>query len=106
MTTPHDPAHDPHTGKRRVGISMLYGSLRLEEKIQYCERHFREGHEANIELLKHELETMDKDDWRYKGKLHYVTVMPDVVAWTRAEHSRLLALRDRPRRPRRRKVKP
>ena len=105
MTTPHDPAHDPHTGKRRVGMSMLYGSLRLEEKIKYCERHFREGHEANIELLKHELETMDKDDWRYKGKLHYVTVMPDVVAWTKSEYSRLLALRDRPRRPRRRKGK-
>ena len=51
------------------------------------------------------LTTMDKDDWRYKNWSHYVTVMPDVVAWTRAEYSRLLALRDRPRRPRRRKVK-
>ena len=106
MTTPHDPAHDPHTGKRRVGMSMLYGSLRLEEKIKYCERHFREGHEAHIELLKHKLKTMNKGDCGYDNWLHYVTVMPDVVAWTRAEPSRLLALRDRPRRPRRRKVKP
>ena len=105
MKPPHDPAHDPHTGKRRVGMSMLYGSLRLEEKIKYCERHFREGHETLIESTKRELETMDKSDGRYKHWLHYVTVMPDVVAWTRAEYSRLLALRDRPRRPRRRKVK-
>ena len=106
MTTPHNPAHDPHTGKRRVGMSMLYGSLRLEEKIQYCERTLDENIDAEIKATKLELATMDKDDWRYKHWLHYVTVMPDVVAWTRAEYSRLLALRDRPRRPRRRKVKP
>ena len=106
MTTPHNPAHDPHTGKRRVGMSMLYGSLRLEEKIQYCERKLDENIDAEIKATKLELATMYKDDWRYKHWLHYVTVMPDVVAWTRAEYSRLLALRDRPRRPRRRKVKP
>ena len=106
MKTPHDPAHDPHPGKRRVGMSMLYGSLRLEEKIRYCERRFDEGHEARIESLKHKLKTMDKDDWRYKNWLHHVTVMPDVLAWTRAEHSRLLALRDSTRLPRRRKTKP
>ena len=105
MKPPHDPAHDPHTGKRRVGMSMLYGSLRLEEKIRYCERKLDGSVEARIEFVKHELETIDKDDWCYKGKLHYVTVMPDVVAWTRAEYSRLLALRDSTRRPRRRKVK-
>lgn len=105
MTTPHDPAHDPHTGKRRVGMSMLYGSLRLEEKIKYCERTLNKNIDKKIKAIKLALTTMDKDDWRYKNWSHYVTVMPDVVAWTRAEYSRLLALRDRPRRPRRRKVK-
>ena len=105
MTPPHDPAHDPHTGKRRVGMSMLYGSLRLEEKIKYCERTLNKNIDKKIKAIKLALTTMDKDDWRYKNWSHYVTVMPDVVAWTRAEYSRLLALRDRPRRPRRRKVK-
>jgi hypothetical protein len=106
MKTPHDPAHDPYTGKRRVGMSMLYGSLSLEEKIRDCERRFDEGHEAHIESLKHKLKTMNKGDCGYDNWLHYVTVMPDVLAWTRAEHSRLLALRDSTRRPRRRKTKP
>ena len=106
MKTPHDPAHDPHTGKRRVGMSMLYGSLPLEEKIEYCERLFREGHEEQVETTKLKLKTMDKNSYGYKHDLHYVTVMPDVMAWTRAEHSRLLALRDSTRRPRRRKTKP
>jgi len=105
MKPPHDPAHDPHTGKRRVGMSMLYGSLRLEEKIRHCERELDRNIDAEIKATKLALATMDKDDCRYKNWLHYVTVMPDVVAWTRAEYSRLLALRDRPRRPRRRKVK-
>ena len=106
MTTPHDPAHDPHTGKRRVGMSMLYGSLRLEEKIRYCERLFAEGHEARIEQGKLDLKTMTPGPGTYDSTLHYVTVMPRVLAWTRAEHSRLLALRDSTRRPRRRKTKP
>ena len=106
MKTPHDPAHDPYTGKRRQGMGRLYGSMRVADKIKYCERELDGTVEARIEFVKHELETMDKDDWCYKGKLHYVTVMPDVVAWTRAEHLRLLALRDSTRRPRRRKTKP
>jgi hypothetical protein len=106
MKPPHDPAHDPHTGKRRVGMSMLYGSLRLEEKIRHCERELDRNIDAEIKATKLALATMDKDDCRYKNWLHYVTVMPDVVAWTRAEYSRLLALRDRTRRPRRRKMKP
>jgi hypothetical protein len=106
MKTPHDPAHDPYTGKRRVGMSMMYGSLSLEEKIRDCERQFDEGHEASIESLKHKLKTMNTGDCGYDNWLHYVTVMPDVLAWTRAEHSRLLALRDSTRRPRRRKIKP
>ena len=106
MKTPHDPAHDPYTGKRRVGMSMLYGSLPLEEKIRDCERRFDEGHEARIESLKHKLKTMNKGDCGYDNWLHCVAVMPDVLAWTRAEHSRLLALRDSTRLPRRRKTKP
>ena len=106
MKTPHDPAHNPYTGKPRVGMSMLYGSLPLEEKVEYCERLFREGHEEQVETTKLELETMDKNSYGYKHDLHYVTVMPNVVAWTRAEHSRLLALRDSTRRSRRRKTKP
>jgi hypothetical protein len=106
MTTPHDPAHDPFTGKRRVGMSMLYGSLDLEAKIRYCERLFDEGHEAHIERAKAKLKTMTPGPGAYDTKLHYVTVMPGVLAWTRAEHSRLLALRDSTRRPRRRKTKP
>ena len=106
MKTPHDPAHDPHTGKPRQGMARLYGSMRVDDKIKYCERQIDEAVEARIEFVKHELETMDKDDWRYEGKLHYLTVMPDVVAWTRAELSRLLALRDSTRLPRRRTTKP
>ena len=106
MKTPHDPAHDPHTGKRRVGMSMLYGSLSLEEKIKHCERELDRNIDADIKATKLALDTMDKDDCRYENWLHYVTVMPDVVAWTRAEHSRLLALRDSTRLPRRRKTKP
>ena len=106
MKTNHDPAHDPFTGKPRQGMARLYGSMRVADKIKYCERELDGTVEARIKFVKHELETMDKDDWRYKGKLHYLTVMPDVVAWTRAEHSRLLALRESTRRPRRRKTKP
>ena len=106
MKPPHDPAHDPHTGKRRVGISMLYGSLRLEEKIRYCERLFDEDHEAGVERAKAKLKAMTPGPGTYNSTLHYVTVMPRVLAWTRAEHSRLLALRDSTRRPRRRKTKP
>jgi len=93
MTTPHDPAHDPCTGKRRVGMSMLYGALDLEAKIRYCERLFSEGHEAHIEQGKLALQTMTPGPGTYDSTLHYVTVMPGVLAWTRAEHSRLLALR-------------
>ena len=106
MKTPHDSAHDPYTGKPRQGMARLYGSMRVADKIKYCERQIDEAVEARIEFVKHELETMDKGDWRYEGKLHYVTVMPDVVAWTRAELSQLLALRDSTRLPRRRKTKP
>ena len=106
MTTPHDPAHDPYTGKRRVGMSMMYGSLDLEAKIRYCESLFSEGHEAHIEQGKLALQTMTPGPGSYDSTLHYVTVMPGVLAWTRAEHSRLLALRDSTRRPRRRKTKP
>ena len=84
----HDPSHDPHTGKPRAGMARLYGTLDLEGRIKHCERLLNEGHEAQIEaLLKRGHETLSK--WN----LHYVTVMPDVLAWTRAEHSRLLALR-------------
>ena len=93
MTTPHDPAHDPCTGKRRVGMSMLYGALDLEAKIRDCELLFSEGHEAHIERAKAKLKTMTPGPGAYDTKLHYVTVMPGVLAWTRAEHSRLLALR-------------
>jgi hypothetical protein len=106
MKTNHDPAHDPFTGKPRQGMARLYGSMRVADKIRYCERLLTGNHEERIEFVKHELETMDKDHWAYDNWLHYVTVMPDVVAWTRAEHSRLLALRDSTRRPRRRKTKP
>ncbi len=49
---------------------------------------------------------MDEGDWRYNNWLHYVTVMPNVVAWTRAELSRLLSLRDSTRRARLSKAKP
>jgi len=106
MTTPHDPAHDPYTGKRRQGMARLYGSTSVADKIQYCECLLDGNPEERIESLKHKLKTMDKDHWAYDNWLHYVTVMPDVVAWTRAEHSRLLALRESTRRPRRRKTKP
>ena len=89
----HDPAHDPYTGKPRRGLAGLYGSMSVPDKLRYCERLFDEGHEARIESHKLALETMDKSDYRYANWLHYVTVMPDVLAWTRAEYSRLLALR-------------
>ena len=85
---------------------MLYGSLRLEEKIRYCERLFNEDHEAGIERAKAKLKTMTPGPGSYNSRLHYVTVMPDVVAWTRAAYSRLLALRDSTRLPRRRTTKP
>ena len=106
MTPPHDPAHDPYTGKPRQGMARLYGSMRVDDKIRYCDRLLDEGHEERIESTKHELKTMDTGDWRYNNWLHYVTVMPNVVAWTRAERSQLLALRDSTRRPSRRKAKP
>ena len=106
MNPPHDPAHDPFTGKPRQGMARLYGSMRVADKIKYCERLFREGHEEQVETTKLKLKTMDKNSYGYKHDLHYVTVMPDVVAWTRAELSQLLALRDSTRRPRRRKTKP
>ena len=93
MTTPHDPAHDPYPGKRRVGMSMLYGALDLEAKIRYCERLFSEGHEAHIERAKAKLKTTTPGPGAYDTTRHYITVMPGVLAWTRAEHSRLLALR-------------
>jgi len=93
MKTPHDPAHDPFTGKRRVGMSMLYGALDLEAKIRYCERLFSEGHEAHIERAKAKLKTMTPGPGAYGTTRHYIAVMPGVLAWTRAEHSRLLALR-------------
>jgi len=106
MKTPHDPAHDPYTGKPRQGMARLYGSMPVADKIKYCERVLDEGHEERIESLKHKLKTMNKGDCGYDNWLHYVTVMPDVVAWTRAEHSRLLTLRDSAQLPRRRTTKP
>ena len=106
METTHQPGLDPFTGKPRQGIGRLYGSMRVDDKIRYCERLLDEGHEERIESTKHELKTMDEGDWRHDGFVHYVTVMPNVVTWTRAERSRLLALRDSTRRPRRRKAKP
>ena len=106
MKTPHDPAHDPFTGKPRQGMGRLYGSMRVADKIKYCERQLDRDIDADIKATKLALETMDKGDYRYKNWLHYVTVMPDVVAWTRAEYSRLLALRDSTRLPRRRTTKP
>ena len=106
METTHQPGLDPFTGKPRQGIARLYGSMRVDDKIRYCERLLDEGHEQRIESLKHKLKMMDKGDCGYNNWLHYVTVMPNVVAWTRAELSRLLALRDSTKRPRRRKAKP
>ena len=105
METTHQPVHDPFTGKPPQGMRMLYGSMRVDDKIRYCERLLAAGHEERIESTKHELKTMDEGDCRYDNWLHYVTVMPNVVAWTRAELSRLLALRDSTRRPSRRKSK-
>ena len=106
METTHQPVHDPFTGKPPQGMRMLFGCMGVDDKIRYCERLLDEGHEERIESTKHELKTMDEGDWRYNNWLHYVTVMPNVVAWTRAELSRLLALRDSTRRPSRRKAKP
>ena len=80
--------------------------MRVDDKIKYCERQLDGDIDADIKATKLALETMDKGDYRYTNWLHYVTVMPDVVAWTRAELSRLLALRDSTRLPRRRKTKP
>ena len=106
METTHQPAHDPFTGKPPQGMRMMFGAMRVDDKIRYCERLLDEGHEERIESLKHKLKTMDAGDCGYDNWLHYVTVMPNVVAWTRAELSRLLALRDSTRRPSRRKAKP
>ena len=106
METTHQPVHDPFTGKPPQGMRMLYGSMRVDDKIRYCERLLAEGHEERIEAAKHKLKTANQNEWWYAGTLHYVTVMPNVVAWTRAELSRLLALRDSTRRPSRRKTKP
>ena len=106
METTHQPVHDPFTGKPPQGMRMLYGSMRVDDKIRYCERLLAEGHEERIESLKHKLKTANQNEWWYAGTLHYVTVMPNVVAWTRAELSRLLALRDSTRRASRRKTKP
>ena len=106
METTHQPVHDPFTGKPPQGMRMLYGSMRVDDKIRCCERLLAEGHEERIEAAKHKLKTANQNEWWYAGTLHYVTVMPNVVAWTRAELSRLLALRDSTRRPSRRKTKP
>jgi hypothetical protein len=106
METTHQPVHDPFTGKPPQGMRMLFGCMGVDDKIRYCERLLDEGHEERIEATKHELKTANQNEWWYAGTLHYVTVMPNVVAWTRAELSRLLALRDSTRRPSRRKAKP
>ena len=106
METTHQPGLDPFTGKPRQGIGRLYGCMGVDDKIRYCERLLDEGHEQRIEALKHTLKTMDTGDCGYDNWLHYVTVMPNVVAWTRTELSRLLTLRDSTRRPSRRKAKP
>ena len=69
-------------------MARLYGALDLEGQIKYCKRLLDEGHEAHIEaMLKRERNTLTQ------GNLHYLSVMPDVLARTRAEYSRLLALR-------------
>ena len=106
METIHQPVHDPFTGKPPQGMRMLFGAMRVDDKIRYCERLLDEGHEQRIEAAKPKLKTANKNEWWYAGTVHYVTVMPNVVAWTRAERSRLIALRDSTKRPRRRKVKP
>ena len=72
METTHDPVHDPFTGKRRVWMSMLYGSLPLEGKIEYCEERLAENHEAHIKTSTEILKSLDqeKDGLRYKHHLH------------------------------------
>jgi len=87
-------------------MRMLFGCMGVDGKVRERERLLAESPEERIESTKHDLKTMDTGDWRYNNWLHYVTVMPNVVAWTRAELSRLLALRDSTRRPSRRKAKP
>ena len=69
METTHQPVHDPFTGKPPQGMRMLFGAMRVDDKIRYCERLLDEGHEERIEWLKHKLKTANKNEWWYAGPI-------------------------------------